>query len=98
MNAASWSDFSQVLRVLAHPARLGIVEVLLDGERDVNSLRRALGAEGSSISQHLATLRAHRLVEQRRAGQRIIYRLASHRLGAWLVAGSQLASSSPTPP
>lgn len=90
---ASWTDFSQVLRVLSHPARLRIVEVLLAEERDVASLRRALGAEGSVVSQHLATLRAHRLVEQRRAGRRIIYRLTSARLGAWLVAGSQLAGA-----
>lgn len=83
--------FSQMLRVLAHPARLQIVELLLEGERDVTSLGQALGLEGSSVSQHLGMLRAHRLVDQRRAGQRSLYRLRSDGLGRWLLAGSRLS-------
>lgn len=91
MKPNSRVDFSQMLRVLAHPARLQIVELLLEGERDVTTLGQLLGLEGSGVSQHLSVLRAHRLVDQRRMGQRCLYRLRSEGLGRWLLAGSRLS-------
>jgi DNA-binding transcriptional ArsR family regulator len=95
MKAPSLVQFSQMLRVLAHPVSLRVVELLLDGERDVSAIGQALGLEGPAVSQHLSLLRAHRLVDQRRVGQRAFYRLSSDGLGRWLMAGSRLSTAEP---
>jgi DNA-binding transcriptional ArsR family regulator len=95
MRTGSLIHFSQLLRVLAHPVRLRIVELLLDGEHDVTSIGQAVGLEGPAVSQHLALLRAHRLVDHRRVGQRAFYKLSSDGLGRWLLAGSRLSTGEP---
>ncbi|MEB3196610.1 MAG: metalloregulator ArsR/SmtB family transcription factor [Candidatus Sericytochromatia bacterium] len=95
MKEKSFVRFSQLLRVLSHPVRLRIIELLLDSEYDVGTLGHTLGLDGSAVSQHLALLRAHRLVDLRRAGQRSFYRLSSAGLGRWLLAGSCLAGGEP---
>ncbi len=68
-----------------HPNRIRIVEELRDGERDVNSLQAVLGISHSGVSQHLMTLRAHRLVSERRQGRQVFYRLRQPDLAAWLI-------------
>ncbi len=40
-------------KALAHPLRIRILEVLSEGERNVNELQTALGSEGSAVSQQL---------------------------------------------
>ena len=88
-------EFARFLGVLAHPNRVQIVEELRNGECDVNTLQEALGTSHSSVSQHLALLRAHRLVAERRVGRRVFYRLLQPSLAAWLTAG--LAFIEPEP-
>jgi DNA-binding transcriptional ArsR family regulator len=80
-------ELARFLGVLAHPNRIHIVEELRGGERDVNALQDALGISHSGVSQHLALLRAHRLVAERRVGRRVFYRLLQPALAAWLTAG-----------
>ncbi len=75
------------LGVLSHPHRLRIVEELGDRERDVNALTDALGITHSGVSQHLAVLRAHGVVVERREGRHVFYRLRREDLAEWLVAG-----------
>lgn len=78
-------ELGQLLGVLAHPNRIRIIEELHDGERDVNSLQAALGITHSGASQHLMTLRAHRLVRERRQGRQVFYRLRQPGLATWLI-------------
>jgi ArsR family transcriptional regulator len=66
---------SELLRALAHPVRLAILELLRDGERCVCEIEPELGLRQPNISQHLATLRAARLVATRRDGARVMYRV-----------------------
>jgi DNA-binding transcriptional ArsR family regulator len=70
---------------LSHPHRVRIIEELRDGERDVNSLRDALGISHSGVSQHLTVLRSHRLVSERREGRRVFYQLRQPEIAAWLM-------------
>ena len=59
----------EFLSAIAHPRRIQIIEELRSGERDVGSLTTTLGVSHSNVSQHLAVLRAHRVVAERvRAG------------------------------
>jgi DNA-binding transcriptional ArsR family regulator len=73
--------------VLSHPMRIRIVEELSNGERDVNSLVKMLGLNQSSVSQHLALLRTHRLVFERKEGRHIFYSLRDKKLASWALDG-----------
>ena len=77
-------ELADLLGVLSHPARVRIVEELGPAERDVNALQAILGITHSGVSQHLAVLRAHRLVAERREGRHVFYCLRQPRLAVWL--------------
>lgn len=66
---------ADLFRVLGHPARVRIIELLRDGERSVGSLQGSLGLDSSGTSQHLALLRRHGLVVGRRDGTTVFYRV-----------------------
>ena len=83
-------SMAELLGVLAHPQRLRIVEELGKGEMDVNSLAQLLEISPSAASQHLAQLRAHRVVAERRAGRHVWYRLRDPDLATWLLDGLHL--------
>ncbi|MEB3221312.1 MAG: metalloregulator ArsR/SmtB family transcription factor [Candidatus Sericytochromatia bacterium] len=80
-------ELGALLSVLAHPARLQIVEELGLRELDVRALADTLGLSQPGVSQHLGLLRAHRLVSERREGRRVFYRLRRPELAAWLLEG-----------
>ena len=63
-------------RVLGHPARVRILELLRDGERTVGSLQAELELDSGGTSQHLAALRRIGLVTPRREGTSVFYRIA----------------------
>ncbi len=64
-----------VLRLLADPTRLRIVWALLHGEHAVGELAEHVGAQPPAVSQHLAKLRLASLVQTRRDGTRVYYRI-----------------------
>lgn len=64
-----------VLRALAHGARLQILQLLRQGERCVCEIGPALDLRQPNVSQHLAILRAANLVTSRREGLRVMYRV-----------------------
>lgn len=66
-----------LLKAIANPARLVILCQLVEGERSVGALERAVGLSQSAISQHLAVLRRGDVVTSRRDGQTIFYALAN---------------------
>lgn len=68
---------SSLLKAMANPTRLMVLCQIAHGERSVSELEQAVGLSQSALSQHLAVLRAKRLVTTRRAGQTILYSLAS---------------------
>ena len=73
-------------RALANDRRLAVLALLGRGERSVGELQSLIGIGQSAVSQHLARLRAARLVSRRRDGQTIYYRLNERRL-AEVIAG-----------
>jgi DNA-binding transcriptional ArsR family regulator len=66
---------AELFKALAHPARIRILELLRESEKSVTELQLALGMEGSTVSQQLAILRLRNLVETRKSGTSIFYRL-----------------------
>lgn len=67
---------SGMMKTLGHPGRLMILCNLAEGERAVGELAEELDISQSSLSQHLARMRAEGLVKSRRESQTIYYRLA----------------------
>ncbi|MEK7328155.1 MAG: metalloregulator ArsR/SmtB family transcription factor, partial [Chloroflexota bacterium] len=67
---------AKLFKVLMHPVRLAILNVLRDGEACVCHLEAALGYRQAYISQQLMVLREAGLVEDRREGWNIYYRVA----------------------
>jgi ArsR family transcriptional regulator len=68
---------ARMLKALSNEHRLMILCKLTEGELSVGDLVDAIGLSQSALSQHLAKLRADRLVATRRDAQTIYYRLAS---------------------
>ena len=70
-------EASTVLGAMANTKRLIVMCNLLEGEKSVGQLAEIVGLSPAALSQHLGKMRALRLVETRRDGQIIYYRLAS---------------------
>lgn len=62
-------------KALAHPMRIRILEVLAEGDRNVNELQTILGSDGSAVSQQLAVLRNKNVVSGTKEGTSVIYSL-----------------------
>lgn len=65
------------LRVLAHPLRLRIVELLEQHDLAVGQLAEALEVAPAACSQHLNLMRAHGLLAARRDGKSVSYRVCN---------------------
>lgn len=76
---------------LAHPVRIRILEMLSTSpEVSVTELREETGLEQAHLSQHLAVLRTHRLVDSERRASHVYYRLADRRVADLLSAARAL--------
>lgn len=64
-----------VMKALAHPTRLFIVDELSRGERCVRDIREMVGDDLSTVSKHLAVLRAAGLVRDEKRGTQVFYSL-----------------------
>lgn len=71
---------AQILKALAHPRRLMILDCLHSGERSVGELAEALDLPQAIVSQHLAGLRAQEIVTTRREGNVIHYSLVDPKI------------------
>jgi DNA-binding transcriptional ArsR family regulator len=78
---------ANLFRVLGHPARVRILELLREDERSVGALQAELGLDSSGTSQHLAALRRIGLVTSRRNGTTVYYRVADDDVFDLLAAG-----------
>lgn len=76
MQAAA-RDASALLKVLSHPDRLQLLCQLSQGEYCVSELETLVGLGQPSLSQQLGVLRQEGLVETRRAGKQIYYKIIS---------------------
>jgi ArsR family transcriptional regulator, arsenate/arsenite/antimonite-responsive transcriptional repressor len=66
---------AQVLKALAHESRLMIVDRLFHGEATAGELTDLVGSDQTTVSKHLAVLRAHGIVESRREKNTAVYKL-----------------------
>lgn len=67
---------AELCKVLTDPKRLALLDALRTGERSVGDLAEGIGATLANTSQHLAVMRTAGLVEGRRDGTTVRYRIA----------------------
>lgn len=70
----------EVFRMLADPTRVQLLWGLIGRELAVNELAALVGKPGPAVSQHLAKLRLGRLVQTRREGTSVFYRIANEHI------------------
>ena len=86
--------YSQVARIgkaIASPKRLELIEILCQGEKTVEQLAQDAEISLKLASAHLKELRIAQLLDTRRDGKYVFYRLASHAVGDFWVALRALA-------
>jgi DNA-binding transcriptional ArsR family regulator len=72
---AQFKEQAKVMKALAHPTRMFIIDELSRGERCVCELTEMIGSEMPTVSRHLSQLRVAGLVEDEKRGSKIFYRL-----------------------
>ncbi|MBD3335204.1 MAG: metalloregulator ArsR/SmtB family transcription factor [Candidatus Eisenbacteria bacterium] len=78
MNAKQKALFearAKIIKAMAHPTRLYLVDELSRGERCVCELTEMVGADVSTVSKHLAILRNAGIVADEKRGTMVYYRL-----------------------
>lgn len=84
---------AEFFRILSNPRRILIIEELQETEKDVSSLAASLQLQQSAVSKHLAILRTHKLVQERKDGRNIYYRLSRPEMASWIFDGITFAST-----
>ncbi len=72
---AKFESRARVLKAMAHPTRLYIVDVLSEGERCVHELTEMVGADMSTVSKHLSVLRSAGILSDEKRGSEVYYSL-----------------------
>ena len=73
-------EASEVLKSIANPNRLMILCALIEGEKTVGAINEEVPLSQSALSQHLARLRAEKLVTSRKEGQTVHYSVNDPRI------------------
>jgi DNA-binding transcriptional ArsR family regulator len=81
---------SEFFRALAHPIRIKILEVLLQGERSVQELQDILKVDQPVVSQQLAVLRAKNIVTGRKEGTSVRYLVCDPLIGELLAVARRI--------
>lgn len=70
---SAYRDRVRVLKALAHPSRLLIVDTLAGGERTVREITEVVGSDMSTVSKHLGILRNAGVVSDQKRGTSVYY-------------------------
>lgn len=79
-NQSKLKQAAESLKAVAHPARLAIIYLLKEGEKNVTEIHKALKLEQAVASQHLSILKNRGVCESRRKGKHAYYFLTDHAL------------------
>ncbi len=66
---------AEIAKAIAHPLRIAVVNFLKDGEQCVCDIAEHVGSERSNVSRHLSVMVNAGLLEYRKEGLKVIYRL-----------------------
>ncbi|MFF5919962.1 ArsR/SmtB family transcription factor [Streptomyces flavochromogenes] len=83
---------AEFFRMLGHPVRIRVLELLQDGPMPVRDLLAAIEIEPSNLSQQLAVLRRSGIVTAMREGSTVVYELAGGDVAELLAAARRILS------
>jgi rhodanese-related sulfurtransferase/biotin operon repressor len=86
-----FEQFARVAKSLASPNRLDLLETLAQGEKSVDALAQATGMSMANTSHHLQILRDSGLVESRKEGLQVFYRLSDDQIPTLMGCLSRIA-------
>ena len=66
---------ARIMKAVAQPIRLAIVDTLRQGQRSVSDIADAVGAERSNVSRHLGVLASAGILNSRKEGLQVFYNL-----------------------
>ena len=75
-----YEKISDILKIMAHPVRLKILEGLLSDECNVGGIVEKLKLPQSTVSQHLSLLRSRGIIAPRKEGVRTCYKVVSQKV------------------
>lgn len=90
MNQKILEGQASILKALGQPTRLQILELLTDGERCVCEIFPAIHQEQANVSKHLSILKQAGILESRKDGLRILYRIKTPEILDLLTGVSKL--------
>ena len=86
-----YEQFARTAKAVASPKRIELLELMAQGEQTVEVLARATGMGVTNTSAHLQVLRRDRLVETRKQGTKVHYRLAGDEVAGFVASLRDLA-------
>lgn len=81
---------AEFFRVLGHPVRIRVLELLCEGPKPVRELLAEFGIEASNLSQQLAVLRRYGIVTATREGSTVVYALAGADVSELMMAARRI--------
>jgi len=66
---------AEIVKSIAHPLRIAVIDFLKDGEQCVCDIADFIGAERSNVSRHLSVMVSAGVLDSRKDGLKMIYRL-----------------------
>ncbi|MFF4569716.1 ArsR/SmtB family transcription factor [Streptomyces sp. NPDC001410] len=84
---------AEFFRMLGHPVRIRVLELLQDGPKPVRELLAAIEVEPSNLSQQLAVLRRSGIVTATRTGSTVVYELAGGDVAELLAAARRILAN-----
>lgn len=88
-NEDIWSELADLFKVFGDSSRIRILYMLLESERNVQSLADAVSMTQSAVSHQLKILKMNKLVRSRREGRQIFYSLADDHVSTILAMGKE---------
>jgi DNA-binding transcriptional ArsR family regulator len=92
MDDELYKKMARVLKAVGNPSRLKILHRLGDGEATVGALTELTGLDQSTVSRHLAVLRSQGIVDDRRDGSNVRYRLLTPCVLEFFLCASKVVS------
>lgn len=80
-NFNQYNEMAELLKIIAHPVRICIIRGLLEkGECNVTYMQSCLGTPQSTVSQHIQKLKSAGIIEGRRNGLEIYYKVKNEKV------------------
>ena len=89
-------EAAECLKVMAHPARLKIVQILMQGEFSVNEIASQCSLSANQTCEHLRLMQGRGFLNSRRDGKAVYYNIATPRLPSLIQCIAQHCDIKPT--